>query len=105
MDAIIRWIEIHFQELLMFLGAGGGGGFLGKKLTDRQQDKKLKELADSVALNKSEIIMIKLELETNTKFDQQLRDEIKEGKAETHAILREIRESINAINQYLLNSK
>lgn len=105
METIKLWFESHFTELLAIIGAGGGGGILGKKLKDKEQDKKLNELANQVIENKGDIVIIKMELETNTKFDHQLRDDIREGRAETNLVLKEIKDSIKSINEYLLNHK
>ncbi len=73
-----EWFISHWQEILAYIGIGGGSGIIGKKLTDKQQDKKLKDHEDRIMKLETECITIKNDIQNNTVFDKQLRGEFKE---------------------------
>ncbi len=84
-----EWILEHYLEVIGALGFGGGGGILSKKILDKQQNKEIKNLkgrmeAVESKLAKNDLVLnnIANSIETNTKFDQQFRDEISSNRVE-----------------------
>lgn len=64
------YITANWQELLTFVGVGGGSGLLGKIVVDKQQNKKIKSLEKRVGTVESD-------LKLNTVLDEQFRETIK----------------------------
>lgn len=52
----------------------------GQKLTDREQNRKIKKLTEQVEQQNQIIAGIRNELDQNTLFDKQLREELKEHR-------------------------
>jgi len=69
---LYNWLVKHWPELLAALSLGGGGGIASKKLTDKKQDKKISDL--EVKINSLE-----KDIETNTLFDKQFREQMGEN--------------------------
>lgn len=65
-----EYIAANWQELLTFIGVGGGSGLLGKIVVDKQQNKKIKSLEKRVGT-------VETDLKLNTAIDEQFRDTIK----------------------------
>ena len=92
------WINDHWGSVLTALGAGGGGGFLGKKLIDKKQDKELAKLDKRVS-------DVEQELKINTMEDKQFRSEFKEHKEDMKTFMTEIRGDVKEITRHLLSKK
>lgn len=95
---ILNWVIKHWPELAAAIGIGGGSGFAAKKLTDKKQDGKISELETKVnALDKT-LTKVQSDIETNTKFDKQFRDQVE-------ASMTEVKTRLDQILGHLLNNK
>lgn len=91
----MEWIKEHWAEILTFLGFGSGGVAAGKHLVDKEQDKRIGDL-EKVTQE------LKNQLELNTRFDKQFREEFKEFKTDTKDELKGIREEqTSSFNQII----
>ncbi len=95
---ILNWIIKHWPELAAAVGIGGGSGLAAKKLTDKKQDGKIADLETKVNDMDKALTKLKTDIETNTKFDKQFREQV-EGS------MQEIKTQLNQILGHLLNTK
>jgi peptidoglycan hydrolase CwlO-like protein len=93
-----EWILKHWAEILTALGVGSGGSFAAKKLTDKKQDAKINKLDERVGGMERKLADVEKDIETNTKFDKQFRDQV-EGS------MQEIKGQLSQILGHLLNTK
>ena len=91
-----EWIEAHWIELLSALGIGGGSGILGKKLTDRKQNKDIEYL-------KSEVKDIRSELSINSDRDLALKEHIAEMKLDFKESLTEIKQGQKELQSLIID--
>ena len=49
MESVLNWVSDNWGALLGSLSLGGGGSILGKKLTDKKQNERIKEVEDRVS--------------------------------------------------------
>lgn len=106
---LMDWLSENYPSVLATLGIGGGSGLLGKKLVDREQNKKISELQKAMESNKSRIeatekalINIQNEIHTNTEFDKQLREEFKEHRSELNRRLTALETGQGKILDYII---
>lgn len=121
-------IKSNFVEVLAALGLGGGGGFLTKRALDKAQASKIEANAKGISNHetilkqvKSDIVELKRShnemrenqnsmalaiqkvqdsVETNTKFDKQLREDLKKE----HDDLKDKFKSIDDNNIWIRNT-
>ena len=105
MEEAIVWISDHWGTLLTAIGAGGGGGLIGKKLIDKNQDKQIKELDAKVGDVKKRISNVETDLKLNNQADVQFRVEFKEHKTEMGNRMDKIDKGIEKITFHLLDKK
>lgn len=81
---MFEWMEKNWIDVVSYLGIGGGSSILGMKLIDKEQNKKLKihakkiqDLDHRTQSNSNELVLVKSEIDKNSKFDEQLREDIK----------------------------
>lgn len=108
MEDLLNWVSIHWAELLAAVGVGGGGGVIGKKLTYARQNSRITDVENKITDMEKQIngvsaeltaqnfvlVEIKSELDANTKFDKQLRDDLKEHRTALNQRLTNIEELI-----------
>lgn len=99
------WLELHWIEILTTIGIGGGSGLAGNKLSDKKRDDKIDELKLEVDENKRNIQEMKADINTNTLFDKQFRDQMKDERKEIKDSLKELKEAQSKMFDYLLNNK
>ena len=97
-EKIINLINDHWATVLTAIGAGGGGGFLGKRFIDRKQDKELKQIDERVS-------NVEMDLKLNSQADNQFRVEFKEHKTEMGTRMDKIDKGIEKITFHLLDKK
>jgi hypothetical protein len=106
------WITSHWESIAATVAAIFGGGVAGKKFVDKEQDSKIKNLvsgfevlSEKAIKMEERISKVELDIETNTKFDKQFRDQMKEERAEIKDMMKELSGSVKDIYNYLLNNK
>lgn len=75
----MEWINDHIPflgKVLTALGVGGGSGWLTKKWIDKRQNEKIQVLEDRMDSAENRIGEVEKDLEINTKFDKQFREDI-----------------------------
>lgn len=71
-----KYLSDHWVEIAAALGLGsGGGGLLTKGMSDKKGSKALKSLDDRLTKAETSILMVKKDVETNTLFDKQFREQ------------------------------
>lgn len=85
MNELESWITSHWVEILTYLGIGGGSGILGKKLTDKKQDEKIKRNEEELNKQRVEIVRQK---ELNIKNREQILELSKRQNNITMQMLR-----------------
>lgn len=100
---IYNWIIKHWPELVAALGLGGGGGIASKKLTDKQQDKKISELEKQIHGMKKDAVNLKHDVTTNTLLDQQFREQMAREYNSIQGDISEVKTSVNNILTHLLS--
>ncbi len=99
------WFMHHWQDVLTYIGIGGGSGIIGKKMIDREQSKKLKDHEQRITLLESKTKEIEKDIETNTIFDKQLRSEFKDHRELMDKRLQRIEDTQIKIYEHLINRK
>lgn len=99
------WFFHHWQDVLTYIGIGGGSGILGKKMIDREQSRKLKDHEERINLLESKTKSIEKDIETNTIFDKQLRSEFKDHRELMDKRLQRIEDTQVKIYEHLINRK
>ena len=110
MENIIEWLVNHWPELAAALGIGGGGGLISKKLIDSKQDDKIESIKTMLNSHQSKINMLErklikigIDVETNSKFDFQFREQVDKDRSQILDTLKEIKEAQSKMIDYLLN--
>lgn len=103
MDNITEWLVEHWPELAAALGVGGGGGLIGKKLTDSTQDKKIKEMETILNLHDKKISKMALDIDINSRFDEQFREQVDKDRTQILETLKEIKASQSQMIDHLLS--
>lgn len=109
---LLQWLTKHYPELLAAIGLGGGSGFLSKKLTDKNQDSKIKYLEDDLrSANKKlsnmakEIVQVQNDVKTNTLFDKQFREQTQREYSIIEKEMKDVKNSLDRILTHLLSHK
>jgi len=98
MNDLLNWIIKHWPELAAAVGVGGGGGLAAKKLTDKKQDQKISKLEERVDIMDRAILKVQSDIETNTKFDQEFRNQVE-------STMTDVKSRLDLILDHLLNKK
>ena len=103
MKDIFEWFVKHWPELFGSLTLGGGGAFGVKKLTDKKQDAKIKQLENKVGDMEKEVTQLKNDISVNTMFDKQFREQVEREYTGIKEGMKEIKESLQLLTNHLLN--
>lgn len=104
---LVNWLQDHWPEVLAYLGIGGGSGILGKKLTDKKQDTKIKQHEEKINHHEEDIKVLKKvyssqskailkvenDLKHNTDWDRQLREDLKSQREDIKEKFNKLEES------------
>ena len=105
MTEIVSWLTANWGDVAAYIGIGGGSGIAAKKFTDKKQDTKIGGLENKILAIDKELIKIKGDIEKNTQFDKQFREQTEK---EYHGIKKDmddIKRGVDRILGHLLNSK
>jgi len=105
-----EWLMQNWEALIAAAGIGGGGGILGKKLTDKHQDRKIEANRKSLemahqridGLQKQHLIM-QSQIELNTALDKEFRVTFSEHRKQMQRDIESIKDSLTMLTQHLLN--
>lgn len=103
-----QWLAAHWADLLTWLGIGGGsvgGGILGQRVTDRDQNRKIKQLREEMDLAKVKISDLEKELAYNAKQDAQLREDLREHRESLNERLVRMESKQDKLIDYLFQLK
>ena len=105
MIEFLNWVTKHWAELAAALGLGGGSGFLAKKITDKEQDRKISYLEDKLESMEKHLIQLENDVKTNTMFDKQFREQMEREYGIIKEGMKEVKGSLKQILGHLLDNK
>lgn len=103
MQDFLNYIIKHWPELAAAIGIGGGSGFAAKKLTDKNQDKKISYLETKVDSMDKQLTQLKNDINTNTLFDKQFREQMEKEYSIIKDDIREVKGNLKQILGHLLS--
>jgi len=83
------------------LGLGGGGSWLGLRLIDKEQNKKIKTLEDKVENQEGRVRQLETDMLVNTKFDKEFRDQYSKDQEATLRALNRIEEAQRVTHSHI----
>lgn len=95
---IVEWCTKYWGELITAIGIGGSSGFAAKRLTNKRRDRRIKSLENKIEDFDKSLLQIKKDIETNTLFDKQFRNQVE-------ASMVEVKARLDQILGHLLNTK
>ena len=103
------WIMSNWEVLLSAAGIGGSSGILGKKLTDKAQDSKIKANTDSIKNTGEKVIKImevqtglKAQLDINDALDKEFKTNFNQHRSDMRADVKDIKDSLKMLTSHLL---
>ena len=100
-----KWLTTNIEIIAATIATAFGGGYVGKKFKDKEQDDKIKGISNKVKDMESRMIKAENEIITNTLFDKQFREDSKAFREQVNGMFTEIKAQQAKIYDYLLNSK
>jgi septation ring formation regulator EzrA len=107
MDFITYWKEI-IAGFVALSGSGAAGGIIGKKLVDKEQNKRIKSLEEDMSAiktiayeNKTALQLLGQKVDRNEDRDSEVRNEIKEVWREMTDYRKETMSAINRVDDKL----
>jgi chromosome segregation ATPase len=114
----VDWVVSHWESILGFLGVGGGGHAIGKKLADKKHDTEIKTLKEQfneiskkfddvnqeVKTLEKDINSLNRDVAINTAYDKQFREQMEKQHSGFREDLKEVKGSLQQILNHLLNS-
>ena len=100
----------NWETLIAALGIGGSGGILGKKLTDKAQDRKIEANRKAIEMAEQKLIALqtthlsmKAQLDLNDAMDREFKANFAEHRKTVHADMQDIKISLNMLMKHLLD--
>jgi hypothetical protein len=100
-----KWLTTNIEIIAATIATAFGGGYMGKKFKDKEQDERIKVIASKVNKMESRMITAENEIKINTLFDKQFREDSKEFRETVNTMFSEIKLKQEKIYDYLLNEK
>lgn len=100
---LFKWILDNWEQILAILGVTGGSGLITKLIIDKNQNKKIQDIEGKIISMEKEIAQLKNDIETNTMFDNQFRQQVEKEYNSIKEAIKEIKDSLSQLMAHLLN--
>ena len=109
-EEFTTWLTKHWPEMAAYLGIGAGGSLGAIKIKDKQKDEAIKEIQQVLKTNHGKITatevaveLIKQEIKTNAKFDEQLRKQMEQNYVDLKENMKDLSSDFKEVRAYILN--